>query len=64
MWEIRPSTLRNNPGNRPRIYMGYNTAYLGHSHPASTYWYLQAVPELLTAASQRLGVEQASGELP
>ena len=22
MWEIRPSTLRNNPGNRPRIYMG------------------------------------------
>ena len=25
MWEIRPSTLRNNPGNRPRIYMGYNT---------------------------------------
>ena len=24
MWEIRPSTLRNNPGNRPRIYMGYN----------------------------------------
>ena len=40
------------------------SAYLGHSHPASTYWYLQAVPELLTAASQRLGVEQASGELP
>ena len=26
MWEIRPSTLRNNPGNRPRIYMGYNNA--------------------------------------
>ncbi len=25
MWEIRPSTLRNNPGNRPRIYMGYNS---------------------------------------
>ena len=38
-------------------------AYLGHSHPASTYWYLQAVPELLTAAAQRLGVEQAWGEL-
>ena len=34
-------------------------AYLGHSHPASTYWYLQAVPELLTAAAQRLGVEHA-----
>ena len=38
-------------------------AYLGHSHPASTYWYLQAVPELLTAAAQRLGVEHAWGEL-
>ena len=34
-------------------------AYLGHSHPASTYWYLQAVPELLTAAAQRLGVDHA-----
>lgn len=39
-------------------------AYLGHSHPASTYWYLQAVPELLTVAAQRLGVEHAWGELP
>ncbi len=38
-------------------------AYLGHSHPASTYWYLQAVPELLTVAAQRLGVEQAWGEM-
>lgn len=34
-------------------------AYLGHSHPASTYWYLQAIPELLAAAAQRLGVEHA-----
>ena len=25
MWEIRRSPLRNNPGNRPRIYVGYNT---------------------------------------
>ena len=24
MWEIRRSPLRNNPGNRPRIYVGYN----------------------------------------
>ena len=38
-------------------------AYLGHSHPAFTYWYLQAVPELLTVAAQRLGVELAWGEL-
>ena len=27
-------------------------AYLGHNHPASTYWYFRAVPKLLTAASQ------------
>ena len=28
MWEIRRSPLRNNPGNRPRIYVGYNTSVL------------------------------------
>ena len=39
-------------------------AYLGHSHPASTYWYLQAVPELLSAAAHRLGDEHAWGGLP
>jgi integrase len=30
------------------------SAYLGHSEPASTYWYLQAAPELLALASDRL----------
>ena len=30
------------------------SAYLGHSHPASTYWYLQACPELLGLAAERL----------
>lgn len=30
------------------------SAYLGHGHPASTYWYLQACPELLRLAAQRL----------
>ena len=34
MWEIRPSTLRNNPGNRPRIYMGYNTEQLSANQPS------------------------------
>ena len=29
------------------------TTYLGHSNPASTYWYIEAVPELLGLASQR-----------
>jgi integrase len=29
------------------------TTYLGHANPAHTYWYIQAVPELLELASQR-----------
>lgn len=36
------------------------SAYLGHASPASTYWYLQAVPELLVLAASRL--EQPMGE--
>jgi len=30
------------------------STYLGHVNPASTYWYLEAVPELLELISQRL----------
>lgn len=30
------------------------SAYLGHASPASTYWYLSAVPELLVLAASRL----------
>jgi integrase len=30
------------------------SAYLGHARPSSTYWYLQAVPELLALAAKRL----------
>lgn len=30
------------------------STYLGHVHPADTYWYLSAAPELLAAAAQRL----------
>jgi integrase/recombinase XerD len=30
------------------------TTYLGHVHVADTYWYLEAVPELLELATQRL----------
>jgi integrase/recombinase XerD len=29
------------------------TTYLGHAGPASTYWYVEAVPELLALASER-----------
>ncbi len=35
------------------------SAYLGHVGPASTYWYLQATPELLAVAAQWL--EQHNG---
>jgi integrase len=38
------------------------STYLGHVDPASTYWYLEAAPELLALASERL--ERALGELP
>jgi integrase len=37
------------------------STYLGHINPASTYWYLSAVPELLALVCQRL--EQAQGKL-
>ena len=30
------------------------STYLGHVDPGSTYWYLQAVPELLALAGRRL----------
>ena len=29
------------------------SAYLGHKNPAGTWWYIEAVPELLTLASER-----------
>ncbi len=30
------------------------SSYLGHAAPAWTYWYLQATPELLRLAAERL----------
>jgi integrase/recombinase XerD len=38
------------------------STYLGHVHPASTYWYLSAAPELLGLAAARL--EAATAERP
>lgn len=38
------------------------SAMLGHVDPASTYWYLEAAPELLALVAQRL--EHVLGELP
>jgi integrase/recombinase XerD len=37
------------------------STYLGHVNPVSTYWYLDAVPELLHLVGQRL--EQVPGAL-
>jgi integrase len=30
------------------------SAFLGHNSPEATYWYLQATPQLLALAAQRL----------
>ena len=38
------------------------SAFLGHVDPASSYWYLEAVPELLQLISRRL--EQLPEVLP
>ena len=40
-------------GKDPAREMIRLTTYLGHANPAHTYWYLEAVPELLELASQR-----------
>ncbi len=39
------------------------TTYLGHASTVSTYWYIQAIPELLALATERLE-KVARGELP
>ncbi len=36
------------------------STYLGHKKPSDTYWYLTAIPELLTQATMRL--EKQLGE--
>ena len=30
------------------------SAYLGHNDPHATYWYLEAVPELMAVVARRL----------
>ena len=37
------------------------STYLGHVDPKSTYWYLQATPELLAAAADRLETATRAG---
>ena len=36
------------------------STWLGHVHPASTYWYLSASPELMAVAGQRLEAHLAA----
>jgi hypothetical protein len=40
-------------GKDPAREMIRLTTYLGHSDPSHTYWYLEAVPELLDLAMAR-----------
>ena len=44
------------------------STWLGHVHPASTYWYLSAAPELMAVAGQaartHLGVAAMTGSPP
>ncbi|MEJ2326410.1 MAG: hypothetical protein P8Y25_06115 [Chromatiaceae bacterium] len=37
------------------------SAYLGHSKPEHTYWYIEAVPELLELAAERAERSLAKG---
>ncbi len=41
-------------GRNPAEVLPILSTYLGHASPASTYWYLQADPQLLAAAATRL----------
>ncbi len=37
------------------------SAYLGHTHVNDTYWYIEAVPELLQLATERVAAHRAAG---
>ena len=41
-------------GQDPAREMIKLTTYLGHTKPENTYWYIEAVPELLELAAQRI----------
>jgi len=51
-------------GKDPAREMIKLTTYLGHTNPADTYWYIQAVPELLDLASRRAEASLAQEVLP
>ena len=41
-------------GKDPEREMIKLSTYLGHTEPTHTYWYIEAVPELLALASERV----------
>jgi integrase len=51
-------------GQDPAREMLKLTTYLGHAHPAHTYWYIEAVPELLALAAQRAEASRAEEAQP
>lgn len=55
--------LRSCPDGRDRItqHMLMLSTYLGHSKPAMTYWYLEAVPDLMRGIAERCEAHLAGG---
>ena len=51
-------------GKDPAREMIRLTTYLGHSSPSGTYWYLEAVPELLDLAVARATANGGGGDRP
>lgn len=49
-------------GKDPAREMIRLTTYLGHSSPSNTYWYLEAVPELLDLAMERASADDAEAD--
>lgn len=48
-------------GGNPAEILPVLATYLGHASPGSTYWYLEAAPELLAEAARRLGPLEPGG---
>ena len=49
-------------GHDPDREMYKLSTYLGHTHPGGTYWYIEAVPQLLQLASERAERSFRNGE--
>jgi integrase len=73
-WQRRPTphslrhafavrALQSCPDDRDRItqHMLMLSTYLGHSKPALTYWYLEAVPELMRGIAERCEAHLTGG---